>query len=432
MSYNPRILETHVSVLMLLDDRAYKLKKAVKYPFIDLSTPERRAEACQREVELNRRLAPDVYLGVATVQDANGEVCDHVVVMRRMPVGRRLAKLVADRVATRDDMVAVARILASFHARAETSPAIESAGGRDGLRAHWEAGFDEIRAFVPDILDPEMEREIELLVRTYLEGRKPLFDSRVELGRVVDGHGDLLADDIFMLPDGPRVLDCLEFDDDLRYGDVLADVAFLAMDLERLGAPQLAASFLAAYREMAGETHPTSLEHHYIAYRAHIRAKVACLRGDRASADEARSLLVLALTHLRKSRVTLVLIGGSPGSGKSTLAAGIAARTGWSLLRSDEIRKDLAGLGHTASAPAALGEGIYTAPATDETYTMLLTRARTMLEHGESVVLDATWANAEHRDRASALALATTSHLSEIRCDAPGGVRAARVAASRP
>ncbi len=420
--------ETHISVVFLVGDRAVKLKKPVRYPFIDLSTRELREAACRREVELNRRLAPDVYLGVADIVGPDGAVCDHLVVMRRMPDERRLSALVAGETESVDDMVQLARLLAAFHAGADRSPAIAAAGERDAVRSRWTAGFAEIRPFLGRVLDPDLEGEVEQLALDYLQGREKLFRSRIEAGNVVDGHGDLLADDVFMLPDGPRVLDCLEFDDQLRFGDVLADVAFLAMDLERLGAPELATRFLSAYRELSGETHPASLEHHYLAYRAHVRAKVACLRGNPEGEDEARSLLEIALTHLRRSRVTLTLVGGDPGSGKSTLAAGVADRTGWAVLRSDEVRKDLAGVGHTDRLANDVGEGAYSTRATSDTYAELLERARMLLEQGQSVVLDATWGRAGLRARAAALASETSSALVELRCEAPTAVREQRIA----
>jgi predicted kinase len=230
-----------------------------------------------------------------------------------------------------------------------------------------------------------------------------------------------------MLADGPRVLDCLEFDDALRYGDVLADVTFLAMDLERLGAPERASRFLTAYRELSGETYPVSLEHHYVASRAHIRAKVACLRGDPAATEEAGALVEIALRHLRRARVMLTLVGGDPGTGKSTLAAGLADHTSWTVLRSDEVRKDLAGVGHTTGMASPAGEGIYDERAIAETYAELVARARLLLEWGESVLLDATWHDARQREAAGAIASSTSSELVELRCDAPLTVREARV-----
>jgi len=348
------IAETHISVLVSIGERVYKLKKPVSFEFADFSDRTLRERACHREVELNRRLAPDVYLGVADVLGEDGRPCDHLVVMRRMPADLRLAQLVRDGRPVDGVLGDIARRIAAFHAGAATSEEIAAAGRRDAVRAVWEASFDELAPFTGPVLDAEACRRVEHLVRRYLAGRAPLFDHRIALGAVRDGHGDLQAEDIFCLDDGPRILDCIEFNDRLRHGDVLADVAFLAMDLERLGAPDAAARFLARYREFAGETYPPSLADHYIAARAHVRCKVACFRhaqGDAAAAGASRALLDLAARHLEAARVRLVLVGGLPGTGKSTLAAALADATGWSVLRSDEVRKDLAGLGHTTRRP---------------------------------------------------------------------------------
>ena len=171
--------------------------------------------------------------------------------------------------------------------------------------------------------------------------------ARAQAGRIVDGHGDLLADDIFCLDDGPRILDCLDFDDRLRWVDGLDDAAFLAMDLERLGAPGLAEQFTGWYAEYSGDPAPTSLRHHYTAYRSLVRAKVDFLRaiqGDPEAAAVARQLLGMALKHLRAAVVTLVMVGGLPGTGKSALSAAIAGRFGFTALSSDQIRKELAGV----------------------------------------------------------------------------------------
>jgi hypothetical protein len=160
--------------------------------------------------------------------------------------------------------------------------------------------------------------EVDALAARYLAGRRLLFDRRITECRALDGHGDLLADDIFLLDDGPRVLDCVEFDDRLRWGDALADVAFLAMDMERLARQDLAERFLAAYREHAGDTWPASLAHHHIAYRAQVRAKVGAIRaaqGDDPAVAEARRLLALSRRHLEAGAVRLVLVGGYPALG---------------------------------------------------------------------------------------------------------------------
>ena len=226
------------------------------------------------------------------------------------------------------------------------------------------------------------------------------------------------------------MLDCVELDDRLRFGDALADVAFLAMDLERMGRPDLAALFLDRYRTASGDSRPAALADHHIARRAHVRAKVACLRwsqGDAPSAGAADQLLRLCHDHLRRARVRLVLVGGAPGTGKSTVARGVAPSLGARVLRSDEVRKELAGLSPLAPAPAPLDEGIYVPSMSDATYAELLARARRALVLGETVVLDATWRHPRWRKEAAALAGETSADLVEVRCVAPLAVSVARV-----
>lgn len=426
------VRETHIGAVFLVGDLAYKLKKPVDLGFLDFSTREARERACHREVTLNRRLAPDVYLGVADVTGPGGEVRDHLVVMRRMPEGRRLSALVRRGAPLSATIRALARQLAAFHARAGRGPEIDADETRDAVRNRWRDSFAQVRPFHGDVLDPATACEIEELAEEFLAGRKPLFDRRICEGHVVDGHGDLLADDIFYLADGPRVLDCLEFDDHLRHVDVLDDVAFLAMDLERLGAPRLGEQLLHDYREFTGDPAPPALVHHYLAYRAFVRAKVACLRhaqGDPQAAELAREYADLTLAHLRFGRVRLVLVGGEPGTGKSTIAGGLADRLGATLLQSDRLRKELAGLTPARRPAEGYREGLYDSSHTNATYAELARRAGELLALGETVVLDASWNAAPHRALAAAAAARTSSPLVAIRCVAPETTAAQRITA---
>lgn len=424
------VAETHSAVVVFLGDRAYKVKKPVDLGFLDFRDRAAREAICHREVELNRRLAPDVYLGVADVVDPAGTVCDHLVVMRRLPEDRRLSTLVRSGAEVEGHLWDLAHLLAAFHARADRGPAADRAAGVEATRKRWQDNTAELTGFAGEVFDDVTVGRVHGLAMRYLAGRAPLFEDRIARGRAVDGHGDLLADDIFCLADGPRVLDCIEFADDLRVGDALADVAFLAMDLSDLGRPDLAERFLDAYREHAADAWPASLAHHQVAYRAQVRAKVTAIRarqGDPAAAAHARRLLDLALAHLEAGRVRLVLVGGLPGTGKSSLAAGLAERFPAVVLRSDVVRKELAGLPATTSAAAPVGEGIYTAEAGDRTYATLLARARTGLAHGESVVLDASWADAGRRAEARALADELAADLVELCCVAPAEVTVERL-----
>ncbi|MEX5709178.1 AAA family ATPase [Parafrankia sp. FMc6] len=396
-------VQTPTAVVFLTEDRAYKLRRAVNHGFVDHRSRRARLIACEDEVRLNRRLAPDVYLGVADIRDETGALRDHMVVMRRLPADRRLSALMTADVS--GELRGLAQRLVAFHEGCETTPESTRTGGLCALEALWLEAMDGLAPFRGRILDAATVDEIGRLALRYLTGRGPLLAERQAAGRVRDGHGDLLADDIYCLNDGPRVLNCVNVDPALRAGDVLGDAASLAMDLERLGNATAARTFLDAYREFSGETHPTSLEDLYIAYRAVVRAKTACVRdhqGDPAAADEARRLTDIALRHLRRGRPRLVLVGGLPGTGKSTLASHlVSGEDDWVLLSS---------------------------AATEHSYVELLTRARHALERGRSVVIDASWSSRRVRARAAELAAECDAHLMQLRCVVPPRVAVARIA----
>ena len=316
-----------------------------------------------------------MYLGVVAIDgepstaersttDVSGR--DVAVEMRRMPDDRRLTAVVWTATAT-DCVDRIADALVEIHRRAPSSPDIDRAGSPEVLLELWDASLDEMRGFSPSILDGEVLGRIAGGAHAYVAGRAALFEQRIADGRMRDGHGDLLADDVFCLDDGPRFLDCLEFDDRLRFGDVLADVAFLAMDLERVGRRDLSERLLERYRRRGNDAWPLSLADFYVAYRAVVRSKVACLRvgaGDTTAKTTARRLLALADEHLRRGRMRLILVGGPPASGKTTLACELARRTGHVVLHSDEVRKELAGLDPTTSAADDLDSGLYTGSGT--------------------------------------------------------------------
>jgi aminoglycoside phosphotransferase family enzyme/predicted kinase len=416
-----KVVETHTAILFFVGDRVYKAKKAVDLGFLDHTSLEARRRACEQEVALNSRLAPDAYLGTATLNGPDGLPIEHLVVMVRMPEDRRLTACL-DRGEDVDDALrAIAHGLATLHDRRPPDPQHDRLARRSSVSARWEAGFDqleELHEFEHDLgLDPERDDRIAELVRRYLAGRDELFEHRIRRGRVRDGHGDLQAEDIFLQPEGPQVLDCIEFSEDYRWGDVLADAAFLAMDLERLGHPELGRRFLALHRELSADRWPPSLGHHYVAYRAHVRAKVGALRAQQLGTkiDAATDALFdLALDHLERGRVRLVVIGGPPGTGKSTLATELGDQLEAVVLRSDEVRWRAGARGYSPEAVAA-------------TYERMLADAEQLLRLGEHVVLDATFGDPRWRTAARDLARRTASDLTELRCALPPDVAAERV-----
>jgi hypothetical protein len=351
--------------------------------------------------------------------------------MRRLPAERRLSTLIRSGAEVAGDVRHLARMLAAFHATAARGPMISAEGTRAALLGRWDATFAQLRPFHGAVLDAGAAAEVEDRTHEFLGGRDPLFGDRIASGHIVDGHADLIADDIFCLDDGPRVIDCLEFDDRLRYVDVLDDAAFLAMDIDHLGATGLARAFLDWYAEFSGDTAPAALRHHYIAYRAFVRAKVGCLRhaqGDLSAASDVHTYTDLAVRHLRAGTVRLVVVGGPPATGKTTLAGRIADRLGAVVLSSDHIRKELAGLDPVMSAATTYRQGIYSPAWTERTYAELARRARRLLERGETVVLDASWTRAAHRRTVRDLGAETHSAVVELRCAAAAATVVDRLA----
>ncbi|AQT82659.1 hypothetical protein B1R94_08415 [Mycolicibacterium litorale] len=410
-------------MVFLVGDRAYKVKKPVVTDFLDFSTLERREQACARELILNSRLAPNSYLGVAHFTPPGGAP-EPVIVMRRHPDERRLATLVRRGEPVEDELATVALVLARFHASASRGREVDAAGRVEAIAARWQENIAELERYADGVvpgLDAQAVAEIGRLATDFIGGRSVLFARRIAERKVVDGHADLLADDIFCLDDGPALLDCLEFDDHLRYVDVVDDAAFLAMDLEFLGRPDLAATFLRTYLRLAEDDAPPALGDLYVAYRAVVRAKVDCVRhtqGNPGAAADAQRHLRIALNHLRAGAVRLILIGGGPGTGKTTLARSLAERLGAQVISTDDVRAELVGRGQIAGTPGVLDEGLYTRENIDTVYDDVLRRAHLGMCEGRTVILDGTWHDARHRERARRLAADSGAVLFEFACTA--------------
>jgi hypothetical protein len=416
-------IQTHLSHVFLTPERVYKLHKAVRFGFVDFATRALRNEDSLREVRLNRRLAADVYLGVSPVvreggaihlgspredlapAGRDGRVAEHCVVMRRLPEGGDALALLERGELRERHIDAIAERIASFHeANGLGAPAPFSSEvwlARVAGPVH--ESFSEVSRSASFAArgDAARARADELLRRQALR-----FESRRVAGRVVDGHGDLhLAHVWFEREDAPPLaIDCLEFRDDYRQIDAASEVAFLAMDLEYRGRRDLAERFLRRYAEATDDYDLYGVVDFFTAYRAAVRAKVACLAArdtavpaeQRAQADvSAARHLALAEGALEPSRRgCVVAMAGIVGAGKSTVAQELADRIGGVVVGSDRVRKRQAGI-----AASAHGHGeLYTAERTEATYAGLLERAAPVVLSGRVAILDATFARAGLRD----------------------------------
>jgi aminoglycoside phosphotransferase family enzyme/predicted kinase len=405
------VRQTHISWVFLAGDLVYKLKKPVCFGFVDYSTPELRLECCRAEVTLNRRLARSIYLGVAPIirhaesfglgavdaRDA-GEVVDHLVVMRRLPEMRMLDRMIAAGEAGAADLERLAAKLAAFH------DACPDRGDRYGsLAAIREAvcgNLAECGTAAGATLDEARRSVVATFIDRYLAEHEPLFAQRAATGRIRDGHGDLRAEHVCLTGD-LDVFDCVEFSERLRSVDVASEIAFLAMDLDFLGEPVLADGFARSYAHLAGDSALVSLQRFYRCHRALVRGKVEYLRSsepevaeeDRASAREASRRYFRLAARYGRGPISpeLVVVCGLSGTGKSTVARMVGDITGFAAVRSDAVRKDLAGVPRFAHPEGAAAESLYDAETTRATYEELRRRGRRTLRAGYGVVLDATF-----------------------------------------
>lgn len=434
--------ETHTGVVVLAGDRAFKAKKPVLTDFLDFRRPEQREHACLREVELNSRLSPDSYLGVAHLSDPTGGPAEPVVVMRRYRDDDRLASMVTRGPEESTESVhgaldTIAAVLASFHEHAERSRVIDAQGEVGAIEQRWRENLSELDRYAGTSIagvSAESVSRIRHLVAEFLSGRASLFARRIEEGFIVDGHGDLLADDIFWVDGKPALLDCLEFDDELRYVDCVDDAAFLAMDLEFLGRKDLGDYFLERYARHSADAAPPALRDFYIAYRAVVRAKVDCVRlsqGKPESAQDAARHLAIATRHLADGAVRLALVGGNPGTGKSTLAHALAEKVGARVISTDDVRRELRDSGAITGDSGVLDAGLYRPDNVTTVYEVVLRRARLLLEGGQPVILDGTWRDPEVRAQAYRLAAETHSAMVELVCSATVDTAAGRIRTRR-
>lgn len=442
------VLQTHISIVCLVDERVYKFKKPLRLPFLDFSTLPQRRHWCREEVRLNRRLCPEVYLGTAALRiTANGprlgaldddegpEVIEVAVVMTRLPQERMLDRLLATGGVTATGIDDLARRVAAFHATADRSPTVRAAGSPERLAELIRGNFRELAA-LPDHGLPE--RLLAALARTAdddLQFLLPRLRLRADAGRIIDGHGDLHARNI-CLTTPPAIYDCLEFAADFRCGDVATEIAFLAMDLRYRGSAALAMQFVRSYVATTGDHELPDLLPPLIRYRAIVRAKVAAMAAratelpaaDRAGARQSAlaHLALAAATAIEVRGTSWLVLCGPPGSGKSALATHLQRWCGWPVFSTDAIRKQLAGLPATVRAPAEF----YTAGFSVRTYRELFHRAANATTAGAPVVmLDGNFATPDLRARAAAAAGDAGAAATVLFVDVPAPIGRARVTA---
>ncbi len=435
-----RVEETHISRVFLTGEFVYKIKKPVDMDFLDFTTLEKRRHFCKMEVDLNRRLTDGVYLGVVSITESDrkyyfegpGEIAEYAVQMRQLPTESSMAHgLRAGRVDQRI-IEQLARILSDFYEAARCSQQINDTGSWDTVTSNCEENFAQTAEFAGSLIDRRMYQIIRAVSRAFLQRHRNLFERRLKENKIREGHGDLRIDHIYFTDDGIQIIDCIEFNRRFRCGDVASDLAFLAMDLDFHVNADISRALLEAYARYSGDREVFVVLDFYKCYRAFVRAKVNCLRIKQGQLSpeaqgglrrQTRRLVDLAYGYaVQFTRPTLWVVCGLIASGKSTVAASLADALQIAVICSDVVRKKLFALQTSAPDATGFAEGIYREEATSLTYGKLLLLAQEELDHGRSVILDATFSRKHQRREVLRLGRDMDVNLLFVECRCPEAV----------
>jgi uncharacterized protein len=447
-----QVHQTHISVVFLAGESAYKIKKPVDLGFVNYSTLARRRHFCEAEVRLNRRLAPGVYLGVVPVTrdgeavriEGKGETIEWAVKMKRLADCATLRARVEDGDLGAQALGELASRLARFHADAASGEKVAAGASFAAVARNARENFDQARSQIGITVSEVTIERLKARTDLSLVQLRPLIERRAARGIPRDTHGDLRLDHVYWFPEHEPpgdwvVVDCIEFDARFRDADPIADIAFLAMELTLDGRGDLARAFCDSYLQAAGDEEGRALLPFYMAYRAAVRAKVEGMKlqepeisaaGRAAALARARALWLFALGQLEdpSGRPCLLLVGGLPGAGKSTLARELASAAGFVVIRSDVVRKELAGRSDESSRPAEFGAEIYTSAWNDRTYAECLRRAEQLVFEGRRVLIDASFREESRRRAFFDAARRWGIAASMIHCHAEPNVVAGRLA----
>ena len=454
------LMETHGAWVLLAGDFAYKIKKPVRFPFMDFSTLALRRQASETEIRVNRRFqnldqpATQLYLGVLPIvgtpeaprwgepcpADA-GQAIEFAVQMRRFDEAARLDHLCERGALTPEHMSGLARRMAAFQARAAVAGNGDPWGHPTAAMRWPRDNFSTLRTALTDPADAALVRELSDWTEQRFNAIEPLLSRRRQKGRVREGHGDLHLANLVLIDDEVLPFDAIEFNDGLRWIDVANDMAFVWMDLLAYGRPGLANVLLSAWLDASGDVSSHTVWTFFASYRAGVRAKVAAIRlgqlggaGASPEADaclaEARRYLALARDIAHPPAPQLLITHGLSGSGKTWASSRwLAAETSGRAirLRSDVERKRLHGMSALAASGSGLNAGLYSPQAHGDTYASLLSRARMLLADGWTVLVDAAFLRAAERADFAALAQGAGVPFHILACEAPVDVLRARI-----
>jgi aminoglycoside phosphotransferase family enzyme/predicted kinase len=414
--------ETHISHVFLAGDLVYKIKKAVRFSFLDYSTLGQRVDFLNEELRLNRRLAPSVYLAVMPITvdssgwhlGGDGPPAEYGLVMRRLPDRRMLSFLLETQQVTPGMMIELAELLARFHSEAERVKQIDASHHVEEVEKQWNKNLTDLEPFLGNLIDAEMFGALKDFGAHFIERHCNLLMQRVKEGWIRDVHGDLHCEHVCFAPEGIQIFDCIEFSPQLRRCDLASEIGFLLMDLEVRGGGNLVQPFLTRYLELLHDPDLPVLLPFYECYRALVRGKVEALRAGGPNSNAQRYFRYASRFTWSSLKPFLVIVCGLTGSGKSTLARELGERLAMPVINSDTIRKAIAGKRDRQVVP--FNEGVYGANMTEKTYAKIAREAEKQILEGKGAILDATFGKKSHREMIVRLAEKHTIPLVLIHC----------------
>ncbi|NJK30464.1 MAG: AAA family ATPase [Acaryochloris sp. RU_4_1] len=463
-----QLLQTHISYILLTGDFAYKVKKATQFGFLDFSTLERRAYFCQEELRLNHRLSPDLYLAVLPIYQSHGNYClnppspadaeiiDYALQMRQFDQEGLLSHLFQAGKLTPAHLQRLGRVVAQFHASAATNSEIQAYGTYEAICSVDEENYAISKAFIPQLQTAAQFEQTRTFTQHFWQTHQDELRQRLCQGKIRECHGDLHLNNVCLYQDRVQIFDCIEFCPEFRNIDVIYDVAFMVMDLDAQGRPDLANLFLNTYLETSGDYEGAVLLPAYLSMRATIRGNVHSLTGQDLAmpvgkaapmelgrsksfgqqattiapsqqADhwqQAKEYFRLAYQYTQRSQGQIVLMSGLSGSGKSTVARHLATQMNAIHIRSDALRKHLAGIPLYQSGTQI---NIYTPTMTQQTYERLADLGLLLAQAGWTVILDAKYD--QQAERTAIIEKAASAHLPVqiLYCTAPLAVLRSRL-----
>ncbi|WP_024545565.1 bifunctional aminoglycoside phosphotransferase/ATP-binding protein [Picosynechococcus sp. NKBG15041c] len=436
------LVQTHVSYVFLTGDYAYKLKKAVNFGFLDFSTLSQRQHFCEVELELNRALTPDLYLDVLPITydgqtyafNGAGEVVEYAVKMRQFPQENLLSEMFAAGTLTEAHMVQLGEAVANFHQSAITNDYILSFGEIAKIRQAIDENYAQTEKYIGPVQTTGRFEQTKAFTDNFFGSREDIFAQRRQDKKIKECHGDLHLRNICLWQDKIQLFDRIEFNEPFRFVDTMYDVAFTVMDLDARGAGALGNAFLNTYVERTGDWEGLQVLPLYLSRQAYVRAKVTSfLLDDQAIAPDAKAAAAqtaneyyeLAWQYTQRPQGKVILMCGLSGSGKSTVAQAGARRWDGIQIRSDAVRKHLAGLPLDEKGD----ETLYSAAMTEQTYDRLQALGLLLAKQGFTVILDAKYDKVVQRKNVINACATAGIPCQILHCQAPLPVLAQRVTA---